>query len=334
MPRDLSKPPQSVAFTVLRLEDGMRLDAWLPLRVTWRSRADIQRRIERGAVRVNGMVRRKSWRVRTKDRVEILVDGPASIPTPMDEIPIRILFEDAWIIALDKAPGTVVHPAGRHVNDTIVSALHVRHSRTPGASGAPPMIVHRLDQDTSGVLVLAKDGEVRKILGAAFESRRVEKTYLAIAAGRIEPDEFSIDLPIGPAPEGTSKVAMACTADGRPSRTGVQVIERHARYTLVRCRPLTGRQHQIRVHLAAAGHPLLCDPLYGDPGPLTAGDLSDDHPDPGAVILDRLALHGESLRFRHPATGEPVALYAPVPRDLARLPDALPGPPPGISNPE
>ena len=302
----------------------MRLDTWLSTKVTWRSRSDLQKRIERGDVTVNGQRSRKGQRVHPADLVVIQVDGPARTPTDMAAVPLHILFEDEWIIALNKVSGTVVHPVGQHVNDTIVSALHVRHHQQERPGQVPPMIVHRLDRDTSGVLVLAKDEQVRKQLGMDFETRRMRKMYLAVADGVVEHDQWIIDEPIGPDPSGRHKAAMACVPDGKPSLTEVEVLEKHPRHSIVRCRPHTGRQHQIRVHLSHVGHPILCDQLYGTRGPLRAGDLDDRHPAPDIELLDRQALHAEALDFQHPITQRLIRLRAPLPEDMATLVHRIP----------
>jgi 23S rRNA pseudouridine1911/1915/1917 synthase len=320
-PRDLSQPLREVVYRVADNDTGQRLDAWIKGRVTWRSRSDIQRRIAEGRVLVDGRTARKNDRVQAGQEVKVLVDeGPATQVVPVDDIPLVVLLEDPWLIALDKAPGTVVHPVGRHVMDTIVNALHVRHHRGEGIPGAePPMIVHRLDRDTSGVLVLAKDEEARKALGRDFETRRVQKTYLAVVTGIVEPDQGTIDLAIGPDPEGEIRLKVACVPDGRPSRTDFEVLRRGAGITLLRARPHTGRQHQIRVHLSTIGHPILGDRLYGHPGPVRVRDLDPGAQDPDRVLLDRQALHAETLRFRHPRTGDDVFLEAPLPLDLRSL---------------
>lgn len=319
-PRDLSEPLREVVYAVEPAEAGQRLDTWLQSRVTWRSRADLQRRIREGRVLVDGKTSRKGVKLKPGQQVRVMVDGPATLEVPVEEIPLRVLFEDQWIVVLDKAPGTVVHPVGQHVMDTIVNALHVRHHAGEGVRGPePPMIVHRLDRDTSGVLVLAKDEQVRKRLGGDFEDRRVEKSYLAIVSGPIRDDSGTIDLPIGPDPDSEIKLKVACVADGKPSRTDYEVVRRTELLTLVRCRPRTGRQHQIRVHLAALGHPILCDRLYGDPTPVTAGMLDRAATDGTRVLLDRQALHAERLTITHPVSGERLTFEAPLPDDLSCL---------------
>lgn len=319
-PRDLSEPLRELVYAVEPADAGQRLDTWLQSRVTWRSRADLQRRIVAGRVMVDGVPARKGVKLKPGQRVLVMVDVPANGKVPIHDIPLRVIHEDEWIIVLDKAPGTVVHPVGRHVMDTIVNALHVRHRAGEGTPGPePPMIVHRLDRDTSGVLVLAKEEGARKRLGADFEKRRVEKSYLAVVSGPVRNASGTIELPIGPDLESDIRLKVACVADGKPSLTEYEVVRHTDLVSLVRCRPRTGRQHQIRVHLAALGHPILCDGLYGDPTPVTAAMLDPAAPVPGRVVLDRQALHAESLAFTHPGSGEPMNFEAPLPADLAAL---------------
>jgi 23S rRNA pseudouridine1911/1915/1917 synthase len=306
-------------------EKGLRLDTFLSMRVTWRSRNDLQRRIHDLKVLLDGRPPRKSARLQPGQTVTVFVDeGPATLEVPVDRIPLRILHEDAALVAIDKAAGTVVHPVGRHVMDTGINALHAR-AKARGELAAAPRIVHRLDRDTSGVLVLAKDAEARRILGADFENRRVEKSYLALVEGHVVATHGTIDLPIGPDSESEIRLKMACRPDGRASSTVFEVVSRHCGFTLVRCFPRTGRQHQIRVHLAALGHPILCDHLYGRAAPLLASDLDPGHGDPDRVILARQALHAESLTFRHPVTGESMHLEVPLAPDLEAVCRAMPG---------
>lgn len=317
--RDLSQPIREVRYEVPPGDEGQRLDHWLSIRVSWRSRNDLQRRIRDGRILLDGRPARKSARLITGQTITVSVDeDPESDVAPLDQIPLRILHEDEWLVALDKTAGVVVHPVGRHVMDTLINALHA-HYRQAGDERTRPMIVHRLDRDTSGVLVLAKSPEVRKQLGAAFEDRRVVKSYLALVAGRVGGEHGIIDAPIGPDLDAEIRLKVACVPGGKPSRTRFQVVGRRPAFTLLRCHPETGRQHQIRVHLAHLGHPILCDHLYGDPRPIRAGDLDPEASDPDRVILARQALHAEHLRFTHPVTQEPVDLRAPQPPDFAAV---------------
>jgi len=321
MPRDLSEPLSEVAFLVKADETGARLDTWLQSRVSWRSRSDLQRRIHDGRVLVDGRPARKSTRLREGQEVRVAVDrGPATEEVPVEDIPIDVLYEDQWIIVLDKAPGIVVHPVGRHVMDTYVNALHARHQRGQGIPGdCAPMIAHRLDRDTSGVLVLAKSEHARRELGRDFEERRVEKTYLAVVSGPMRELTGTIDLPIGPDVSAEIRLKVACVDDGKPSRTDWELVRSTDLISLVRCYPRTGRQHQIRVHLAAIGHPVLCDRLYGDPSPITAGVLDPDAAVPDHVLLARQSLHAERLVIKHPITGALMTFTADLPGDMAAV---------------
>jgi 23S rRNA pseudouridine1911/1915/1917 synthase len=314
--RDLSRAQTQVEYRAGAADAGRRLDAFLQEHVFWRSRTDLQRRIREARVLVDGKPARKNSRLQPGQVVTVFVDEvAAAAEVPVASIPIEILFEDEHLVALDKAAGTVVHPVGRHVLDTVINALHVRY-REAGRD-VVPMIVHRLDRETSGVLVLAKNPEARKRLGAHFETRRVAKSYLAVVAGVVRDDRGAIDLPIGSDPHSEIRLKMACVPEGRPSLTEFEVLARGRGWSLVRCRPRTGRQHQIRVHLAAIGHPILADALYGTAGPMRGGDLDPDAPEPERILLARHALHAESLEFDHPATGARMRLEAPPPPDFA-----------------
>lgn len=327
MARDLSKPRREISWRVEADDEGGRLDHWLSQRVPWRSRTDLQRRIAAGRVLVDGEVGRKGQRLRHGQEVRVLLEGNEEhIRKDVESIPLHVLHEDRHLIVIDKAPGHVVHPVGRHVTNTVLNALHVRHHlREHGPGEEPPMIVHRLDRDTSGVLVLAKNEEVRKALGRDFEERRVRKVYLALVEGAVTVDEGLIDEPIGADPNSDNKTRVACVPGGKPSRTHFQVVARAPRMSLVRCRPETGRQHQIRVHLGAIGHPILCDALYGRPEPVTAGSIHLPGLPAGETLLARQALHAERLTFTHPATGEEMDVHAPLAADMQTLVRLCPG---------
>jgi 23S rRNA pseudouridine1911/1915/1917 synthase len=291
----------TVHLVVERNEEGLRQDAFLLRRLPWCSRADLVRRILRGEVLVDGVPRRKSTRLRAGQRVMVLVrDGPAREPIPRERIPIRVLYEDEHLIVLDKATGTVVHPVGRHVNDTLINVLHLRAREACGRLGAPPRIVHRLDRETSGVIVLAKEDHVRRSLGADFEARRVEKTYWAVVAGQPHPPEGQVAAPIGPDPRSAIRLKMAVRPDGKEAVTAYATVDAAGPWTLLELRPRTGRQHQLRVHCAALGAPILGDHLYGGP------------PSPSG----RLLLHAARLRFRHPVTLEELDLRASAPPEF------------------
>lgn len=324
-PRDLSEPQEEVVFTVPPEAEGMRLDHWLQARVPWRSRTDLQRRIRAGRILVEGVPARKALRLRAGQRVRIAIDEAAAAREAALDLDLEPVFlhEDAWLVALHKPAGVIMHPVGGNVMNTLLNAVH-RHYKTAGAP-IRPMIVHRIDKETSGLVVLAKDLETRKELGRAFEEREVAKSYLAIVRGRPRPDRGVIDLPLGPDLASGIKVKMGVFPEGKPSRTSYEVLASGTRFSLVNCFPHTGRQHQIRVHLAALGTPIVCDWLYGDPPPLRrSAVLGSDWPLPAEVLdpeddpvlLDRLGLHAHRLRFFHPHLHRSVEWEAPLPADL------------------
>jgi 23S rRNA pseudouridine1911/1915/1917 synthase len=298
--KDLSRPTTELHHVVTDAESGERLDHVLSAWITWRSRNDLQDRIRKGTVVVNGRRAKSSARVKTKDRITVHVEAAPGATVDASSIPLRGLYEEDMFVVIDKPAGAVIHPVGKYVLDTLMNVLHARYR----PQGVVPMVVHRLDKDTSGVLVVAKDEAARRTLGAAFEGRDVLKEYVAIVHGEVAADRV-VNLPIGPDPSGLNKTKMACGPDGRPSRTTVRVEQRLPGATLVRCLPHTGRQHQIRVHLAAIGHPIAGDVLYGGP--------SDTIP------IGRQALHAARLVVPHPVTGVRMAFDAPLPEDLERV---------------
>ena len=313
MPRDLTEPLRELRIPVTSEEEGERLDRWLSRRLPWRSREDLVARIESGRILVDDLTVKKSHRVRRGEVVRVAIEESgeaAESPEPR----LRFLFEDDALLALDKPPGSVVHPVGGHVSQTLLNALH-RHYRDAG-SHVRPMIVHRLDKETSGVLVLAKDEETRKELGRDFEERRVEKTYVAFVRGHPPTERGVIDQPIGVDPTSPGGVKMCVCPDGRPSLTEYELVEARGLFSVIRCRPRTGRQHQIRVHLAALGTPILGDWLYGSPPPVPLEALVPGGP-AGTIALQRLGLHAEELVFRHPKDGAVLRIRAPLAEDLS-----------------
>lgn len=271
---------------------------------------------------VNGRTVKSRTKVFGGDVITVLVENPGADAVDPDGIPIVVIHEEPTFVVLDKPPGVVMHPVGKHVYDTLMNVLHARYKRDFPGSDVTPMVVHRLDRDTSGVLLIAKEESVRKRLGAAFEGRDVEKEYLALVFGRIESDAFTVNQPIASDPLADNKTKMACVPDGRASYTEFQVVERFARASLVRCFPKTGRQHQIRVHLAYTGHPILGDPLYAEGRLPTAATLGLPG-DPEACVLDRQALHAARLVVPHPSLGTRAAFESPLAPDLSALVDRL-----------
>ena len=314
---------------VLQRDRQMRLDKYLTTRIAFMSRAQIQRLIDGDHVRVNDRPPKASTKLRIDDTVEVTLPPPPSGDTPAQEIPVEVLYEDDRLIVLNKSPDIIVHPARSEKSGTLINALAWRFANvssgalsTVGGEFARPGVVHRLDRQTSGCIVFAKDDEAHWKIGLQFERRTVDKRYLAVVQGRFEPDARTIDLPLGPSPSrvkgAREKQVVRHDALGKPSLTICRVRERYRRvepdgaheYTLVELELKTGRTHQIRVHLAHEGHPIVGDDMYGGSPYLDAA---------GRVIIDRQALHAALLAFEHPATAQPLVFTAPPPADVLEL---------------
>lgn len=318
---DLSRPSGDVVLTVFEPEDGLRIDRFLKGRLAWRSRAQSALLIRDGRVFLNGEpVTKSSKKVSERDEVRIEVPEDETFGDPA-EIPLEVVYEDAHLLAVNKQPGLVCHPVGSVRHGTLINALHARH-RDPDHPDRDviPRLCHRLDRDTSGVLLVALSERVRRQMQYIFESKVVVKEYLAIARGLWERDYDEVHLPLGPAgPDAEVRISMAVDeANGAPSRTVINVVDRYPPadddegYTLLRCSPVTGRQHQIRVHLAARGHPILGDPIYGG-----APVRGFRFPAEGEALLRRQALHAYRIQLPHPVIEElDLDLYAPPPQDF------------------
>ncbi|MEE9393273.1 MAG: RluA family pseudouridine synthase [Planctomycetota bacterium] len=317
MAKDLSQFLQEVRFAVGATDDGQRLDHVLIDKVHWRSRTDIQSRIKRGKVTVDGKTCKPATRVHQGQEITVVVEASDLPDQDPASIELMILEENADLVALNKQAGLVVHPTGRHVYDTLMNALFLRYRENgEAARGVEPHVVHRLDRNTSGVIVVAKNFAAKRDLAEQFENRRTEKSYLALVEGVVEPDRGVIDADIGSDTEAEIRLKMKVSPGGLPSLTAYEVVARFADSSLVRVRPKTGRQHQIRVHLAYIGHPIFCDPLYGDPRSLGLAD--EEHP-----RLERQALHAESLRFQNPGDNHRHEICAPLALDMEEIRQAL-----------
>jgi 23S rRNA pseudouridine1911/1915/1917 synthase len=318
-PPELSNVPHD--FYVKARMAGKRIDAYLASRFPDYSRSVIQKVIDAGALLVNGKPVKASYKVREGDCIRVwLPDLGSEVPTP-ENIPLEIVHEDDAFVVVNKGPGMVTHPAKGHWRGTLVNALQFHFDALSQVAGAHrPGIVHRLDRDTTGLLIVAKTDAAHKKLADQFEQRTVQKAYLALVAGVPDRDRDYIDRTIGPHPINREKMAIRNPEDGgKEAVTFYEVVERFDGFALLRCRPETGRTHQIRVHLTHIGHPIVADKLYSGRDRLTLGDVAGVHvPDAGRVLLDRQALHAHTLHFHHPQTGEALHLVAPLPDDMSR----------------
>ena len=304
--------------------DGARFDWFVALQFPQYSRVNLRRVINAAALHVNGKRQKGAHHLKAGDRITgTLPNLPREGPNP-ENIPLEILFEDEILAVVNKPPGMVVHPARGHWSGTLTSALQYHFNQLSGAGGATrPGIVHRLDRDTSGVIVIAKDDPTHMALAGQFERREVEKEYFAIVRGVPGPDRDYIDLPIGA--HSYSREKMAIRHDHVTSKAAVtmyEVEERFRGYSALKVLPKTGRTHQIRLHLGHIGCPVLCDKLYGGRSQITAGELMDN-PCEQTLILDRQALHARRLKFTHPKTKEPIEVVAPLPADIQGVLDCL-----------
>lgn len=320
MPKDLSQFLEEVRLPVGRDASGERLDLFLTDKIFWRSRTDLQNRIKRGKVLVNERRAKPSTRLQTGDEVCVIVE-PSDLPDQDPaKIALDILHEEAGFVVVAKQAGLVVHPTGRHVYDTLMNALFLRYRENGETEeGVEPHVVHRLDRDTSGVICVAKNFAVKKNVSEQFEARTPRKGYLALVEGRFPEDPVDCNAPIARDLKAEIKLKMCVQEDGLASHTRFEVVENFREHALVRCLPKTGRQHQIRVHLAHLGHAILCDPLYGDPRSL--GFDAEAEP-----LLERQALHAETLSLLHPEkANETISFRAPLPPDMSAMAEGLRG---------
>ncbi len=310
-----------VRFTLKR-DLQTRLDKYLTSRITFMSRTQLQRLIESGGVTVNERAAKPSTKLARGDRVEVVVPVPPDKTIRPEEIPLDVLYEDRHLIVLNKQADIIVHPARSELAGTMINALawHFGNVSDGGLSGvgeefARPGVVHRLDRHTTGCIVFAKDDESHWKISRQFEKRTVDKRYLALVRGRVEPDGQVIDLPLGPHPSREKgyreKYVVRYDDLGKPSVTICRVRERYVResedFSLVELELKTGRTHQIRIHLSHNGWPIVGDEMYSGK-PLAFAD---------GTVIERQMLHAGLLAFEHPITGKPMVFTASLPPDFA-----------------
>jgi len=284
---------------------NQRLDAFLASSLDGLTRSQATRLIESGEVAVNGRAVSKSYKLAGGEDIAVTLPEPEPVEAVPQDIPLDVVYEDADVIVVNKPSGMVVHPAPGHPDGTLVNALLYHCAGTlSGIGGAlRPGIVHRIDRDTSGLIIVAKNDAAHQYLSAQLADHTLARTYECIVVGALREDRGTVDAPIARHP--TDRKRMAVVAGGREAVTHWEVIARYPGYTHVRCRLETGRTHQIRVHMAYIGHPILGDTVYGAKKEV-----------PG---LTGQCLHAVGLRFLHPRTHEVVELSCPLPDEFTRM---------------
>jgi 23S rRNA pseudouridine1911/1915/1917 synthase len=304
---------------------GMRLDRFLSAQWPDYSRTLLAQLVRGGHVQVEGLAPTKvKPALKLEAGWKLHIERPALGEPELEpeDIPLEVLHEDEHIIVINKPADLAVHPPRAGRGGTLANALLFHFQRLSRTDPIRPGIVHRLDADTSGVIVCAKDESAHFKLSRQFEQRTVEKLYVAIVRGRMKEPEGIIDKPIGRHPDHYEMQRVH--PDGKPAVTRFAVLETFKRFSLLQLRPETGRTHQLRVHLAAINHPIVGDRLYSRRPPLTASEVAGKEPEPGeAPLIARQALHAESLAFEHPVTGERRTFQAPLPDDMQRVVKAL-----------
>ena len=281
-------------------QNGERLDAFLSRQGDSLSRSAAQKLIEAGAVRLNGRLPKKNDRLNLGDTVEYTIPEPKEVDIAPKDIPLEIVYEDEDVAVINKPKGLVVHPAAGHQDDTLVNGLlYAMGDSLSGINGElRPGIVHRIDKDTSGLLAIAKNDLAHTVLASQLKDHSMARTYEAIVCGSFREDRGTVDAPIGRHPTDRKKMCVT-QRNSKPAVTHWEVVERFRGYTHIRCRLETGRTHQIRVHMAYIGHPILGDMVYGHKKP-ELGQSSQ-------------CLHAGALCFRHPRDGRPILVFAPLP---------------------
>ena len=302
----MTNPP---ALELMADRDGERLDVFLARRLDDSSRSQVRRLIDDGLARVDGELERASYRLRFGEMVAVHEHNAAPLEAAV-EIDLQVVYEDSQLAVIDKPAGLTVHPAPGEREATLIAALLATWPEiaalAEGESDAlRPGLAHRLDRDTTGLLMVAKTEQALESLRDQLRERSIEKRYLTIVAGIPDPEAGLIDAPLGRDPADPRR--MAVVERGRPAQTGYRITERFTDASVLECDLITGRTHQIRVHLAAIGHPIAGDAMYGFE----------------SALIERQALHARSLAFDHPISGERISLQAEPPADIRRLLAAL-----------
>lgn len=289
---------KKMEFKVEEEDAGTRIDKYVSNLMEGKSRSFIQGMIEKGGVLVNGNIKKSNYTVRTGDVLYVTIPEPVEMSIKPEKIPLEILYEDADLVVVNKKQGMIVHPASGIYSGTLVNALLDHCTDLSGINGVlRPGIVHRIDKDTSGILVVAKNDNAHNILAHQLKEHSMTRVYYALVEGIVKQDEGIVDAPLGRHP--VEKIKMAVVRDGRSAVTRYRVIKRYRTQTLVECVLETGRTHQIRVHMAHIGHPVVGDPVYGHKKQ--------------RFKLEGQLLHAKKLGFIHPSTNEYVEFESPLP---------------------
>jgi len=328
MPDAIPRPGEPPIQHDVKLKvEGMRLDQYLVHHFPDFSRTQLKKAIDAGAIFVNGETAKPGQRLRNGDQLFIGLPEVRVIEAKPEPIPLSIIYEDEWLALIDKPPDMVVHPARANWTGTLANALAF-HFRELSELNGPyrPGIVHRLDRDTSGVILVAKEEQTHRELSMQFELRKIFKEYAAITAGVLDRDSDYIEARI--ARHNLDRVKMMVTDDdddddAKDACSFYEVVERFRGFTFVNVQPKTGRTHQIRVHLASVGCPVLADKVYGGRDEVRLSDLTHVPPEQDEILLTRQALHAYRLRFMHPRRKEWMEFVAPLPSEFERTLSAL-----------
>jgi 23S rRNA pseudouridine1911/1915/1917 synthase len=317
------EPGDRIELTVESRAHGWRLDHYLTRLYPAFSRAAFQRSIGDNGVQVNGLTAKPATRLHVNDRLSVtLPKDPDSNITPED-VPLDIIYEDDSLVVINKSAGMIVHPGRGHHTGTLAGALQHHFDQLSDVAGKlRPGIVHRLDRDTSGVIIVARDNQVHHKLSRQFEKREVKKEYRAIVHGELNVDADHIETHVRVDPRKRERM-IVCEPDGnsRDASTFYEVAERFRGYTHVILHPRTGRTHQLRVHMAHLGHSLVADAMYRGGGKMTRHNL--DGKELKKPLIARQALHAFRISFSHPATDKPMTFEAPMPKDMVRTLEAM-----------
>jgi 23S rRNA pseudouridine1911/1915/1917 synthase len=320
------RPRDPVKLLVKIKAEGMRLDHYLHMYFQDYSRSELQEAIKGGHVLVNGKPSKASYKVRNDDQLYVALPDPIhDVPVP-ENIPLDILYEDDVLVLINKPWNMVVHPARGNWSGTLVNALqfHFREQLSRQYGEFRAGIVHRLDKDTSGVILVAKDDRTHRDLAWQFETRKVFKEYVALTAGELDRDSDYIEARMKLHPHDRLRHIVSTETDAKEAVSYYEVMQRFRGFTLVKIQPKTGRTHQIRVHLAHVGCPVLADKLYGGRDAFRMSDIESGTPkDLDELLLSRQALHAYRLRFKHPTRGTWIEVEAPLPPDIRRTLEVL-----------